>query len=101
MTKRTTHKQRASLVSKFCNAKGTFHEYVDLIRKLSNEFMRQNETNDVDIAALNEIFLKERKELREKQNSQSSGSINSNIYNTDNNENNTVRRQIRIKNKKK
>ena len=60
--------------------------------------MRQNETNNVDIAALDEKYIKERKELREKQNSQSSGSINSYIYNTDNNENNTVRRQIRIKN---
>ena len=61
--------------------------------------MRQNETNDVDIAALNEQYIKERKELRKKQNSQSSGSTNSNIDNTDNNENNTVRRQICIKNK--
>ena len=92
--KRTTHKQRASLVSKFRNAKGTFHEYVENIRKLSKDFMRQNEANNVDIAACNEKYINERRELREKQNSQ-----NSNINNTNNNENNAVRRKICIKNK--
>ena len=102
ITKRTTHKQRASLVNKFRNAKGTFHEYVALIRKLSKEFMKQNENDNVDIAAHNEKYIAEKKELREKQSSQNNsntGQNNSNTEDANNNNNSIVRRQIHIKNK--
>ena len=64
--------------------------------------MKQNEADNVDIAAHNEKYIAERKELRKKQSSQNNsntGKNNSNTEHSDNNNNNIVRRQIHIKSK--